>query len=172
MLNAKMQEALNKQLNAELFSSYLYLSMAAYFESQSLAGMAAWMEKQSAEEYGHAMKFYSFINERHGRVNLTQVETPRTEWNSPLEVFEESFRHEQKISGLINHLVKLAIDEGDYAAHTFLQWFINEQVEEESTVLAIVDKLKLVGDHGVAIFMLDNELGQRGGASVSAASAT
>jgi ferritin len=165
MLNAKMQDALNKQINAELFSSYLYLSMAAYSESQSFPGMASWMRAQAQEELGHALKLYDFLNERDGRVLLTAVEAPRTEWSSPLEVFEEAYKHELKVTGLINSLVKLSMDEADYAAHSFLQWFINEQVEEESTVVLIINKLKLVGDNGVALFMLDHELGQRSGGS-------
>lgn len=161
MLNPKMQEALNQQINAELFSSYLYLSMSAYFESQSLPGMANWMRVQAQEELVHAMKFYSFINERDGRVLLAAVEGPRTEWSSPLEVFEEAYKHELKVSGLIHRLVKLANEENDYATHTFLQWFVNEQVEEEAAAKLIIDRLRLVGDNGVALFMLDNELGRR-----------
>lgn len=172
MLNAKIQDALNKQINAELFSSYLYLSMAAHFESQSFRGMAGWMRVQAQEELGHALKLYDFVNERDGRVTLAAVDAPRTEWSSPLEVFEEAFKHELKVSGLINNLVKLSIDEADFAAHSFLQWFVNEQVEEEAAAKLIVDKLKLVGDNGVALFMLDHELGQRGGASAPAAAAT
>jgi ferritin len=156
-----MQEALNKQVNAELFSSYLYLSMAAWFQSQNFAGMANWMQIQAQEELGHAMKFYGFINDRDGRVLLSAVEGPQTDWKSPLEIFEEAYKHELKITGLINGLVKLALQEGDYAANAFLQWFVNEQVEEESAAITIVQKLKLVGDNGVALFMLDNELGQR-----------
>ena len=168
MLNAKMQDALNKQINAELFSSYLYLSMAAHFESQSFPGMAAWMRIQAQEELGHAMKFYDFINNRDGHVLLAAVAAPRTEWASPLEVFEEAYKHELKITGLINSLVKLSIDEADFAANSFLQWFVNEQVEEEANANLIVDRLKLVGDNGVALFMLDHELGQRGGAAAGA----
>jgi ferritin len=172
MLNAKMQEALNKQINAELFSSYLYLSMASWFESQSFMGMANWMRLQAQEELGHALKFYAFINDRNGRVLLQAVEGPKTEWNSPLEVFEEAYKHELKVTAMINGLVKLALAESDYAGHSFLQWFINEQVEEEAAAKLIIDKLTLVGDNGVALFMLDNELGQRtatgGGAGAAA----
>ena len=174
MLNPKMQEALNQQINAELFSSYLYLSMSAYFESQSLPGMANWMRVQAQEELMHAMKFYGFINERDGRVALAAVEGPRTEWASPLEVFEEAYKHELKISGLINRLVKLSHEESDFATHSFLQWFVNEQVEEEAAAKLIIDRLRLVGDNGVAMFMLDNELARRtpapaGGAAAEAA---
>ncbi len=161
MLNPKMQEALNEQINAELFSSYLYLSMSAYFESQSMPGMANWMRVQAQEELTHAMKFYAFVNERDGRVKLGPVEGPRTEWSSPLEVFEEAYKHELKISGLINRLVKLAIEESDFATHSFLQWFVNEQVEEEAAARLVIDRLRLVGDNGAAMYMLDNELAQR-----------
>ena len=161
MLNSTIQAALNEQLNAELYSSYLYLSMSAYFESQNLGGMATWMRIQAQEELIHAMKFYAFINERGGRVLLAQVEAPETEWGSALDVFQQSYEHECKVTALIHGLVDLAISEKDHATSAFLQWFVTEQVEEESSALAIVDKLKLVGDNSGALFMLDGELGQR-----------
>ena len=161
MLHPKIQDAFNKQLNAEYFSSYLYLSMAAYFESQNLKGMAQWMQLQAQEENMHAMKFFDFINERGGKVTLTRIEAPKTEWSSPLQVFEETCAHESKVTGLINDLVDLAISEKDHAANAFLQWFVTEQVEEEASVQEIAEKLKLVGDRGGMLFMLDRELGQR-----------
>ena len=161
MLSPKIEEALNKQINAELFSSYLYLSMSAYFESQGLPGMAHWMRLQVDEERVHGMKFYDFVHERNGRVTLDAIEAPQTEWDSPLAAFEATLEHEQKVTGLINDLVNLSIAEKDHAASNFLQWFVDEQVEEEATVQTILDKLKLVGDHGVAIFMIDNELARR-----------
>lgn len=161
MLNKKIQDAFNGQINAELCSSYLYLSMSAYFESANLAGMAAWMKIQAQEELLHAMKFFDFINERDGRVGLSQIEAPKTEWESALDVFEDAYAHECKVSGLINELVDLSIGEHDHAANAFLQWFVTEQVEEESTALTIVDKLKRAGDSSVALLMLDGELGQR-----------
>jgi ferritin len=161
MLNPKIQDAFNKQINAELFSSYLYLSMSAYFETENFRGMAHWMRVQAQEEQKHAMKFYSFIHQRNGRVTLVQVEGPKTQWNSPLDAFEDAYKHELKISGLINELVNLAVAEKDHAAQSFLQWFVNEQVEEEATALAIREELKLVGDHGVAMLMMDRQLGQR-----------
>lgn len=161
MFNRKMQDAFNQQINAELFSSYLYLSMAAHFESQNLKGMAHWMRQQAQEEHMHAMKFFDFINERGGRVVLTQIEAPKTEWKSPLEVFEETCEHESKVTGLIHDLVDLSLAEKDHAAHTFLQWFVNEQVEEEAAAQEIRDKMKLIGDNTVALFMVDQELGQR-----------
>jgi len=169
MLNAKIQDALNKQLNAELFSSYLYLSMAAYFESKTLPGMAGWMRVQAQEELMHALKFYGFINQRNGRVALTSVDAPQTEWANPLAVFEQSQQHEKKVTGLINSLVELAAAEKDHATEAFLQWFVNEQVEEEASVLTIVDRLKMVGDSPVAYFMLDSVLGQRTAPGPSAA---
>jgi len=161
MMSPKMQDALNRQINAELFSSYLYLSMSAWFETAGLAGMARWMQGQAAEEQGHAMRLFAFINERDGRVVLEAIEKPKAEWNSPLEVFEEAYQHEQKVTALIDGLVDLAAGEKDHATGSFLQWFVNEQVEEESTARTICDKLKLVGDHGPALLMVDAELGRR-----------
>jgi len=161
MLKPKMEEALNKQVNAELFSSYLYLSMAAYFEAKNFSGMANWMRIQSNEETMHGMKLYDFINERGGRVALAQIDAPKTEWSSPLDAFEEAYQHELKISGLIDDLMNLAVAEKDHAAHSFLEWFVNEQVEEESAALLIVDQLKMVGDNGIALYMLDRQLGER-----------
>jgi ferritin len=161
MLNAKVQDAFNQQINAELFSEYLYLSMAAHFEAESLKGMANWMRIQAGEEHTHAMKFYHFILDRGGKVVLAQIEAPKTVWNSPLEAFQDAYKHELKISGLINGLANLAIDEKDHAAHQFLEWFVNEQVEEEAAAQLIVDQLKLVGENGVAIYMIDQELSQR-----------
>lgn len=168
MLSPKIQEALNSQLNTEFFSSYVYLSMAAHFERKSLPGMATWMRFQAQEELGHALKFLGFINERNGHVLLAKVEAPKAEWDSALEAFENSYAHEQKVSGLINDLVNLAREEKDYATETFLQWFITEQVEEEASVLTVVDQLKLVGDNGVALFMMDGQLAQRAAPSMSA----
>jgi ferritin len=161
MLSPKIQDALNSQINAELYSSYLYLSMSAYCDSQNLAGMANWMRIQAQEEHTHAMKFFDFVNERDGRVLLAQIEAPKTEWTSPLDVFEETLAHEQKVTGLINGLVDMSLEEKDHASNTFLQWFVTEQVEEEATAKSIMDKLKLIGDNPVALYMLDGELGQR-----------
>ncbi len=161
MLNTKMQDALNRQINAELFSGYLYLAMSAYFESAGLPGMAGWMRAQAAEEQLHAMKMFAFVNERDGRVLLEAIEKPKADWDSPLEAFQDAYAHEQKVTGMINGLVDLAVSERDHAANNFLQWFVDEQVEEESTARAICDKLKLVGEHGHALLMMDNELGRR-----------
>ncbi len=161
MLNPKIQDAFNKQLNAELYSSYLYLSMSTYFELKNLAGMANWMRIQAQEELLHAMKFYNFINERGGQVILTRVEGPSTQWDSPLHVFEDTYEHECKVTALINDLVGLAMAENDHAAGVFLQWFVTEQVEEEANAQTIMDKFRLVGDDGTGLFMLDGELSQR-----------
>jgi ferritin len=161
MLSQKVQDAFNKQINAELYSSYLYLSMAAYFEAKDLKGMAHWMTIQAGEEKGHAMRFFDFINDRSGRVTLTQIEAPKTEWKSPLEAFEDAYKHEIKITGMINELFTLVAIEKDGAGHDFLEWFCREQVEEEANAQLIVAQLKLVGDNGVGLYLLDQELGKR-----------
>jgi ferritin len=161
MLPQNMEQALNKQLNAELYSAYLYLSMAAYFYSLNLNGFANWMTVQNQEETMHAMKFYNYINERGGRITLAQIDGPPTNWHSPLEVFEETLKHEEKVTGLINNLVDLAIAERDHAANAFLQWFVTEQVEEEASANEIIQNLKMAGNDPNALFMLDRELGAR-----------
>ena len=161
MLSQKVQDAFNKQINAELYSSYLYLSMAAYFEAKDLKGMAHWMNIQANEEKAHAMRFFDFINDRSGRVSLTQIEAPKTEWKSPLEVFEDAHKHEIKITGMINELFTLVAIEKDGAGHDFLEWFCREQVEEEAAAQLIVAQLKRVGDEGVGLYLLDQELGKR-----------
>jgi len=161
MIGRKMQDALNEQVNAELYSAYLYLSMVAYFESVNLPGFATWMRVQTQEEVVHAMKIYDYVNERGGRVTLKSIAEPPGEWESPLAAFEAAYQHEQKVTGLINGLVNLAIEEKDHAANMFLQWFVNEQVEEESSADAIVQKLKLMADAPGGLYMLDNQMGQR-----------
>ncbi len=161
MLNRKMSDALNAQINAEMYSSYLYLSMESYFQSLSLAGFAGWMRAQVQEELMHAMKFYDFVNERGGRVVLDSIEKPETSWQSPLAAFEHILRHEQMVTGLINDLVELAMAEKDHATHIFLQWFVTEQVEEEASVGEVVDRLRLIGDNSSGLFLLDAELGKR-----------
>jgi len=161
MLGSKLQDAFNRQINAELHSSYLYLSMAAHFEAEDLKGMAHWMRIQADEERGHAMRIFDFINDRSGRVALTAIEGPKTEWKSALEVFEEAYAHERKITGLIDGLMNLTAVEKDGAAHDFLEWFCREQVEEEANAQLIVAQLKRVGDSGVGLYLLDQELGKR-----------
>ena len=161
MIKEKIREALNQQLNAELYSSYLYLSMAAFFESINLKGFANWMRVQTQEELVHAMKFYDFIIERGGKVVLSAIEGPPTAWASPLAVFEHAYEHEQKVTGLINNLVDLSTAEQDHATTNFLQWFVAEQVEEEASADEVVQKIKLMGDASGGLFMLDRELAQR-----------
>ena len=137
--------------------------MAAYFESKDLKGMAHWMNIQANEEKAHAMRFFDFINDRSGRVTLTEIEAPKTEWKSPLEAFEDAYKHEIKITGMINELFTLVAIEKDGAGHDFLEWFCREQVEEEAQVQLIVAQIKLVGGAGVGLYMIDQELGKRGG---------
>jgi ferritin len=161
MLGTQMEKALNVQLNAETYSAYLYLSMSAYFHSLSLGGFANWMRVQAQEELVHAMKFYDFINDRGGRVTLTAVDAPPTEWDSPLAAFEAAYKHEQKVTGLINDLVDLALKERDHASHIFLQWFVTEQVEEEDSANDVIQQIKLMSGAQGGMFMLDRELGQR-----------
>ena len=161
MISKKMEQALNDQVNAELYSAYLYLSMESYFKSLNLNGFANWMRVQTQEEISHAMKIYNFINERGGRVILKAIEGPQTKWDSHFAVFEAVYAHEQKVTGLINNLVDLAVEEKDHATNSFLQWFVNEQVEEESSADEIVQQLKMMKDAPGGLFMLDRELGQR-----------
>ena len=161
MLSEKIQAAINKQIVAETYSAYLYWSMAAYFESVNLAGCAQWMKAQVQEELFHAAKLFNFVAERGGRVKLGAIDAPPTEWDSPLAVFEHAYQHEQKVTGLINGLVDLAVEERDHATRNFLDWYVDEQVEEEASADAVVQKLKMVGDAPGGLFMIDSELGQR-----------
>ncbi len=164
MLSKKMESALNGQLNAELFSSYLYVSMSAYFASVKAPGMERWMRAQAKEEEIHALKFLDFVIAQGGRVRLTAIAGPETEWASPLSAFEAAYAHEQKVTGMIGGLVKLAKEEGDEATGGFLQWFVKEQVEEEESADGVVQKLKKVKDDAPALGALDAELGKRGAA--------
>lgn len=161
MLSAKMQKALNTHLNEEMYSSYLYLSMASYFDEKNLKGFANWMRLQSNEEQMHGMKFFDYILQKGGKVTLLPIDGPKTSWKNIMEVFKDTLKHEQKITGLINKLVESAIQEKDYATHTFLQWFVTEQVEEEANVEEILQKLEMIGDNKSGLYMLDNELGSR-----------
>lgn len=157
-----MVHEINKQINAELYSSYLYVAMAAYCESLSLSGAAGWFESQAYEEVTHAMKFYRFLNERGEKVLLDAIAKPeKLEWKSLLEVFQDALAHEKKVTALINNLVKMAREENDYATENFLQWYVAEQVEEEAHASGFVDKLKLVGDSPQGLFMIDSELAKR-----------
>ena len=161
MIGKAVQDAMNEQINKELFSSYLYLSMAAYFAERNLTGFAHWMRVQADEERGHAMKFYDFIVDRGGRVLLKGIDAPKTEWSSSLEVAEEVAAHEANVTASIYALYELAMQEKDYPAQTMLQWFINEQVEEEKNAAEIVANLKLIEERGTAVLMLDKQLGKR-----------
>lgn len=159
-MNKKIEDAFNEQINAELFSAYLYFSMAAHFESVGLKGFASWMRVQVLEERSHVDKFFDFINDRGGRVLMKPIEGPKTHWDTPLNVFEETLEHEKKVTSLIHKLVDLALEEHDHAANTFLQWFVTEQVEEEASAQEIVDKLKMASDPSI-LFQLDKDLGAR-----------
>ena len=161
MISKKMEKALNEQVNAELLSAYLYLSMEAYFKSLNLNGFANWMRVQTQEEVAHAMKIYGFIDERGGRITLKAIDGPQTKWDSPLTVFKDIYKHEQKVTSLINNLVNLAIEEKDHATNTFLQWFVNEQVEEEASADQVVQQLIMMEKAPGGMFMLDRELAQR-----------
>jgi ferritin len=161
MLSNTLQTALNNQIKHELYSGYLYLSMAAHFEAANLPGFAVWMKKQGHEEAGHAMKIYGYIHDQGGRVTLQALDGPPTQFGSPVSVFQAAFEHEQKVTGLIRGLYDLASKENDYATQVFLQWFINEQVEEERNASQIVEQLKMIGESGPSLFMMNAQLGAR-----------
>ena len=161
-MNDKMEKALNDQINAEYHSSYLYLAMAAYFESINMRGFAAWMTVQAREEMAHAMKFYHYIIERGGHVSLKAIPAPPDQWKSVLEAFQAAYAHEQYITGRIYKLVDLAQKDKDYATNAMLQWFVSEQVEEEASANEWVAKLEMVGGAKHGLYMLDREAGARG----------
>jgi ferritin len=163
MLNKTIQDAINEQIRREFHSSYLYLSMAAYFEASSWPGLAKWMRVQSEEEMVHAKKFFDYVVDRNGRVALGAIDAPPAEFKSVHDVFQQALAHEQEITECINNINALAMREKDYATQTLLQWFINEQVEEEKNATLIVDQLKRIGESSNALFMLDHRLGKRGG---------
>ena len=161
MISKKMQDELNKQVNAELYSYYLYLSMAAYFEHTNFDGFAKWMKMQAEEERGHAMKIYGYLNQVGAKVELEQIDKPKTDWKSPKEAFEDALEHEKKVTKMIDDLTNLAISEKDHPTNIFLHWFVEEQVEEVDTAQQIVDKFDFVGDNKTALYMLNKELGSR-----------
>lgn len=161
MASDKMIKALNEQLNAEIYSAYVYVAMAAYLENNSLNGFAHWMKMQAQEELAHSAKFYAYINDINGRVVLDAIAKPEAEYGSALGVFETTLKHEKDVTSRIHKLVQLARSEADFATEYFLQWFVNEQVEEEANVNKIIDDLKLVGDKAQGVFMLDRQLGAR-----------
>ncbi len=161
MINNNMASAFNKQINAEFYSSYLYLSMCAYLEDMSLLGLANWMKIQYQEELAHAMGMFDYLNSRGGRVALEQIDKPPHNWNSPLHVFEEVLKHEEYVTSLIWALADTAETEKDRAAMTFLKWYIDEQVEEEATANDLVSKLKLIGTDANALLQFDKDLAAR-----------
>lgn len=160
-LSEKMLKALNRQLNRELYSAYLYLSMAAFFDAKGLSGFAHWMKVQAREEIEHAMKFYDYINSRGGKVVLEELEAPPSEWGSIRELFREALSHEQEVTRRIHELVDLANEEDDKATLVFLNWFVEEQVEEEEIFQDILQKLEFAGETPQAVLFLDSKLGQR-----------
>ncbi len=163
MIGKKMEEALNSQINEELFSAYLYLSMAAYFHAEGLDGMAGWMRLQAKEEVEHAIKIFDHLVERGGTVTLQALAEPQREWDSPLAAFQAAYEHERYITGKIHELVDLAQAERDHAAFQMLQWFVAEQVEEEDQTKKAVELLERVGPDGRGILMIDQRLGARAG---------
>ena len=160
-MQKKIQDAFNKQINAETYSAYMYWSMSGALEEMNLPGFANWMRVQAQEEMSHAMKFYSHIIERGGKVELTTIDGPPIEWPNVKAVFEGGLKHEQLVTSLINGLVDLATAEKDHAANMFLQWFVTEQVEEEANAMDVLGKLDIVGETAGGLYMLDKEMGQR-----------
>lgn len=161
MISKKLEDAMNDQINAELYSAYIYLSMSSWFDSENLKGMSHWMGIQAKEEVEHAMKFAGYVMERGGRVLYKGIEGPETGWTSPLEAFKVAYEHEKYVTRRINDLMDLAVAEKDYASQAFLQWFVTEQVEEEANADEIVSKLGMIGDGKHGLLMIDRELGDR-----------
>ncbi|MBW1636305.1 MAG: ferritin [Deltaproteobacteria bacterium] len=161
MISKKMSGVINGQINAELYSSYLYLGMSTWFSEKSLSGFAGWMRAQAQEEMFHSMKMLDYLLERGGSVELEAIAKPVRHWSTPLEVIEETAAHEAKVTGLINDLVDVALEERDHAANIFLQWFVAEQVEEESSVGDVVEKMKMIGNDSAGMFAMDMEMGKR-----------
>jgi len=161
MISQRLQDAFNEQIKNELYSGYLYLSMSAYAEAQSLPGFVHWFRKQAEEEVEHAMKLFDHLADRGGRVVLQAIDAPPTEFESPRDLFAKAYAHEQHVTRLINDLYAVALEEADYAAQTELHWFITEQVEEEKNTGQIVDDLEMAGDRGHVLLMLDRALAQR-----------
>lgn len=163
MIGDTMRAALNEQITRELFASQYYLSMSAYFERTGHPGFAHWMRVQSDEERAHALRIFDFVNDREGRVDLGSINAPPSDFGSPLEAFRAALAHERKVTSLIGELYRLAAEEADYPTQVMLQWFVNEQVQEEKVATDIVDRLRLAGDNKSALLWLDTELGQRRG---------
>lgn len=161
MLSEKMTDALNVQLNKEMYSAYLYMSMSAYSTYIGLNGFANWFMVQYQEEMTHAMKFYDYINDHGDQVKLMEIPQPPNAFDSALDMFEKTLEHEKFVTKSINELVDLAVEEKDHATYTFLQWYVSEQIEEEANDNEIISKLKLMGEDGSGMYMLDKELSQR-----------
>jgi ferritin len=161
MLSKSLQDAINEQINLELSSAYVYLSMSAHFEGETLGGFANWMRVQYQEETGHAMKFFKYVYDRGGKVLLKAISQPAAKFKTPLDVFNLVLEHEQKVTASINKLYELAVKEKDYASQSFLQWFINEQVEEEKNATDIINMLKMLGTTPISLMMADRQLGAR-----------
>lgn len=160
-IGKKMQDALNRQINRELYSGYLYLSMAAYLDSMNLKGFSHWMRAQAGEEKEHAMRIYDHVYDRGGEVALEDIEAPPKKWKSPLDAFQQAYEHEKKVTKMIDDLSELAATEKERATEVFLHWFVNEQVEEEDSTNEIVQKLRMIGESKNALLMLDRHLGER-----------
>lgn len=161
MIGKKVESALNDQIGKEFYSTHLYLSMAAQLAAMNLNGFAHWMKIQATEETKHAMKIYEHLNARNGRVVLQQIDAPPSNWKSAKEMFQDAYQHELKVTESIDNIVELARAEKDKATEAFLQWFVNEQVEEEASTNDILQKLQLMGDNPAGLVMLDAELGKR-----------
>lgn len=161
MISKRLEEAINAQINAELWSAYLYLSMSAYCQDKGYTGIANWFAIQFKEEQDHAQIFYNYLVSRGGRVLLQPIAAVETEWASPLAAFEATYEHEQKVTSLINNLMQIAVEEKDFASQSRLQWFIDEQVEEEESALDIINKLRMLDGNSYGMYMLDQELGAR-----------
>lgn len=163
MLPVKIEQALNEQIQKEFQSAYIYLGMCAYFEAANLPGAASWMHHQAEEEQEHAMKIFEFMHDRGGRVLLQALSQPPTDYTSPIAVFQAAYAHEQKVTQSIHDLYALAVEQKDYPTQVMLQWFIDEQVEEEKNASSIVAQLEMVGDSPAALFMIDRQLAARTG---------
>jgi ferritin len=162
VIGDRLTKELNKQINEEFASAYLYLAMGAYFDDKDLPGLASWMRKQAQEEIGHGMRIYHFIVEREGRAVMDALSRPQDRWDSPAAAFEAAYKHEQHITECFQKLMQSAREEKDVMTESFLKWFVDEQVEEEAQTIAIVKQLKMVGESAQGLFMVDRELGSRG----------
>ena len=161
MIRKSIQDAINDQINKELYSSYLYLAMSTYYAESNLSGFASWMKVQNSGRSAHAMKFYGYVIERNGHVELETIEKPHAKFKSPADVFKQVLEHEQKVTGMINKLYELAVKEKDYPTQIMLEWFITEQLEEEKNAGDVLEQLKMIGDSPVSLIMMDRQLAAR-----------